>query len=105
MSARERSKGRRAERELELLILEAGIDCDRSLSGRRQPAGDLSLPGVALEARRRNRVRLVEWSREHEHRTPSHLIPALAYRPDGEPWRVSLPLADFLELLQLREAL
>jgi hypothetical protein len=100
MSARERSKGRRAEREVELLVLEAGVECDRSLSGRRQPAGDLSLTGVALEVRRRNRVRVVEWSRAHEERTPSHLIPAVAYRGDGEPWRVSLPLADFLDLLR-----
>lgn len=100
MSARERTKGVRAEREVERLILDAGIPCDRSLSGRVQPAGDVSLPGVALEVRRRNRVRVIEWSREHEELTPSHLTPAIAYRPDAEPWRVSLPLADFLDLLR-----
>lgn len=104
MSASERRKGRDAEREVERIAHAAGLPCDRALSGRRQPAGDVSLPGVAVEVRRRNRVRLVEWSREHEQRTPEHLIPAVAYRPDGEPWRVSLPLADLLDLLREREA-
>ena len=100
MSVHSRNKGRRAEREVELLAIERGLVCDRNLGGRRQPAGDVSLPGVALEVRRRNRVRLVEWSREHEERVPEHLTPAVAYRPDGEPWRVSLPLADYLDLLR-----
>jgi hypothetical protein len=104
VSARERSKGRRAEREVERLVLDAGIRCDRSLGGRRQPAGDLSLPGVAVEVRRRNRLRLLEWSREHETRTPQHLTPAIAYRADGEPWRVSVPLNHFLDLLRERTA-
>ena len=100
MSAHSRRKGRDAEREVERLILDAGIRCDRSLGGRRQPAGDLSLPGIAIEVRRRNRLRLTEWSRGHEALTPSHIVPALAYRQDGEPWRVSLPLDDFLDLLR-----
>lgn len=104
MSARERTKGRRGEREVELLALEAGLDVDRNLAGRVQRYGDVALPGVALEVRRRNRVSICEWSRTHEELTPSHLIPAVAYRPDNEPWRVSLPLADFCELLRERGA-
>ncbi len=104
MSASQRTKGRTAEREVELLAIGTGLACDRALGGRRQPAGDISLPGVALEVRRRNRVSIAAWSRDHEEKTPAHLIPAVAYRPDREPWRVSLPLADFLDLLRERES-
>lgn len=103
MSAHSRRKGRDAEREVELLTLAHGVDCDRALGGRHQPYGDLNLPGVALEVRRRDRVLLVAWSREHEAKVPAHLVPAVAYRPDREPWRVSLPLGDFLDLLRERE--
>ena len=104
MSASQRRKGRTGEREVELLAIEAGLAPDRSLGGRRQPAGDVTVSGIAIEVRRRNRVRLVEWSREHEAQTPEHLVAAVAYRPDREPWRISLTLVDFLELLRERES-
>lgn len=95
-----RRKGRAAERELESLIATRGIEVDRSLGGWHQPYGDIRIPGTAIECRRRERVEIVKWSREHEAQVPGHLIPALAYRTNGEPWRVSLPLDDFLDLVQ-----
>ncbi len=104
MSASQRRKGRTGEREVELLAIEAGLSPDRSLGGRRQPAGDVTVSGVAIEVRRRNRIQLVAWSRVHEEQTPGHLTPAVAYRPDREPWRVSLALTDFLDLLRERES-
>jgi Holliday junction resolvase len=94
-----RVKGREAERELERLIEARGIEVDRNLGGRHQPYGDLRIPGVAIEARRREKVAIVKWSVEHEADVPEHLVPAVAYRTNGQPWRVSIPLDDFLDLV------
>jgi hypothetical protein len=57
------------------------------------------MPGMALEVRRREQVSIVRWSRDHEAEVPDHLVAAVAYRTNGEPWRISLPLADLLDLL------
>lgn len=100
MTVDSRRKGREAEAELQRLIEARGIEVDRALSGRRQPRGDMRIPGVAIESRRREAVAIVRWSREHEATTPDHLTPAVAYRTNGEPWRISLPIADFLDLYQ-----
>lgn len=95
-----RRKGRSGERELERLIAARGIEVDRSLGGRHQQYGDLRIPGVAIECRRRERVEIVKWSREHEAKVPDRLIPVIAYRTNGEPWRVSLPVDQFLGLIE-----
>jgi hypothetical protein len=96
-----RRKGREAEREVERIIeARQSIEVDRSLGGRKQPRGDLTLPGVCLDAKRQERLSLIKWSREHEDKVPSHLIPGIAYRTNGEPWRVSIPLEDFLDLIE-----
>lgn len=99
-----RRKGREAEREFERSVEARGIEVDRNLGGRIQKTGDVRMPGVCVEVRRREKVSIVAWSREQEQKTPSHLIPAVAYRTNGEPWRVSLPLEDFLDLLEQASA-
>lgn len=104
MALDSRAKGRRSERELEALIDARGIEVDRSLGGRHQPYGDIRIPGTAIECRRRERVEIVKWSREHEAQTPAHLVPAVAYRTNGEPWRVSLPLDAYLDLVKQSES-
>jgi Holliday junction resolvase len=95
-----RRKGRSAERQLEKLIADRGIEVDRSLGGRLQPYGDIRIPGAAIECRRRERVEIVKWCREHEAQVPKHLTPAVAFRTNGEPWRVALPLSDYLDLVE-----
>lgn len=94
-----RDKGKRGEREVAQLLKDRGIHHDRTLDGRNQIHGDILLSNMALEVRRREQVSIVRWSREHEEEVPDHLIPAVAYRTNGEPWRVSLPLDDLLDLL------
>jgi Holliday junction resolvase len=95
-----RNKGVKGERELEKLIQDKGIEVDRNLGGRLQVYGDMRIPGVAIECRRRERVSIVSWSRDHEADIPDHLIPVVAYRTNGEPWRVSMTMEDFLEMYQ-----
>jgi hypothetical protein len=93
-----RRKGRDAEREVERIIEGRGIEVDRYQGGRKQERGDLGIPGVRIDSKRQERLQLVKWSREQEAKVPDHLTPAVAYRTNNEPWRISLLLEDFLEL-------
>ena len=95
-----RRKGRESERSFEKLAERRGIPAVRSLGGREQALGDVLLPGFAVEVRRREKLSLTKWSREHEEKVPDHLTPVVAYRTNNEPWRVSMPAEDFLDLIQ-----
>ena len=100
MGKASRDKGKRGEREVAQLLKDRGIHHDRTLDGRNQVHGDILLRDMALEVRRREQVSIVKWSREHEAEVPDHLIAAVVYRTNGEPWRISLPLDDFLSIIE-----
>lgn len=95
-----RTKGRSAEREVELRFQDAGFTTERALSGRRQIAGDINVAGLALEVRRRETLSIDAWSRDHEDETPDHLTPVVVYRRSRAPWRCSLLLEDLIDLLR-----
>lgn len=97
---RSRSKGKRGEAELSRILSDRGISHDRLLDGRHQVHGDILAGDLALEVRRRERVSITSWSAAHEAEVPDHLTPAVVYRSNGEPWRVSLTLDDFLDLVE-----
>lgn len=98
MSGLSRNKGKAGERELGHLLTEAGLSYLREQDGRTQGA-DFAVGPLRIEARRRNQLRIVAWSKEIEDKTPDHLVPVLAYRPDREPWRVSMLATDWAELV------
>lgn len=104
MGKASRNKGKLGEREFSRLLSERGIHHDRLLDGRHQVHGDVLAGEFAIEVRRRERVSITEWSRTHEAEVPDHLVPAVAYRSNGEPWRVSLTLDDFLDLVEAARA-
>lgn len=93
-----RRKGKDAEAELQRIIEARGIEVDRYQDGREQPRGDIGIPGVRIDGKRRERIEIVKWSKEQEEKVPDHLTPAVAYRVNREPWRISLTLNDFLDL-------
>jgi hypothetical protein len=95
-----RSKGRRSERDVELAFQRHGFSTDRNLGGRLQISGDITCEGFAIEVRNREKLSLQRWSAEHELSTPDHLTPAVVYRSNRHPWRVSMRLEDFLDLLE-----
>jgi hypothetical protein len=101
MSKSERRKGKDGEREVEAIIRRRDVHVLREQDGRTQGADFLVDRYVAIEAKRRNRVEIVKWSRELEAKVESGILPVIAYRPDREPWRASLPLEDLLELAWL----
>ena len=102
MGKASRSKGKLGEREIKDALTDAGLDFSREQDGACQ-ACDFRIhsPAIDLEVRRREKLSLTAWSTEIEAKTPEGRIPAVAYRTNGQPWRVSLPLDDFLTLLQL----
>lgn len=95
-----RAKGRTAERAVELLLQEGGFTTERALSGRNQVHGDILCSGLAVEVRNRQRVEIVKWSAEHELGCPPELTPLVVYKTNRQPWRASLLLADFVDLLK-----
>lgn len=146
MSGRKsRTKGRTAEREVELILQAAGLQTERAIGGREQVSGDIAArvdptvyanfcpeckapdtmgrtyryygrqpdegpcqniwhlepasPELAIEVRRRERLDVAGWSRDHEASTPPHQLPAVVYRRSREPWRISMTLSDFLSLI------
>ncbi len=98
---RSRTKGKTGEREIAAILTAHNIDSSREQDGRNQ-ACDFRIhsPAIDLEVRRREQLSLKAWSEEIEAKTPADRIPAVAYRTNGQPWRVSLPLDHFLHLLQ-----
>lgn len=95
-----RTKGRSAEREVELRFQDAGFTTDRNIGGRKQIAGDINVAGLAVEVRRREKLSLDAWSMAHEDETPDHLTPVVVYRRSRAPWRCSLLLEDLIDLLR-----
>lgn len=95
-----RRKGQAGERSVELIFQEAGFTTDRNIGGRKQIAGDIAAAGLAVEVRRREKLSIERWCREHEAETPEHLTPVVVWRRSGEPWRVSLTLDDLIDLLR-----
>ena len=95
-----RTKGRSAEREVELRFQDAGFTTERAIGGRRQIAGDINVAGLAVEVRRREKLSIDAWSMAPEDETPDHLTPVVVWRRSRAPWRVSLTLEDFIDLLR-----
>lgn len=95
-----RDKGKAGEREITRELVRRGIEHVREQDGRTQGADFLIQRTFALDAKRQETLLLPRWHREVEGRTPSHLVPVVAWRRSREPWRVSLLLSDFLDLIE-----
>ena len=93
-----RAKGKRGEREVGQILSAAGLSYLREQDGRTQGA-DFRVEQFCVEARYREKLEIPAWSVEIESKTPDHLVPVLAWRKNGHPWRASLPLRDFAELI------
>lgn len=94
MSAMQRRKGARAERQLaQLLRDELGDGVRRNLDQCRHGGCDLlGVSGFALEVKRAARPRLADWWQQACAQSDPGDIPALAYRLDRQEWRFVLPL-------------
>lgn len=96
-------KGANGERELASLLRERGYDVQRggSLSFGEVP-DVLGLPGVHIECKRAETLRLPEWMRQAERDADRFKdgAPAVFFRRSREPWYVCMRLSDWLALYQ-----
>ena len=101
MSAASRRKGASAERDLAREIRAHGFTCERTgRNGRTSEDVTHDIPGAHIEVKRCERIELDKWLRQAEHDAGA-LVPVVAFRKSRQPWRVVLPLSEFLRLKAL----
>ena len=101
MGKRSQRKGADGERELAAILREYGYTVERGGSMSFGEVPDLvGLPGVHIEVKRCEQVRLSEWMQQAE-RDSQHFkdgLPAVFHRRSREVWRVTMNLADFMRI-------
>lgn len=101
MGARERRRGASAERELAALLSESlGTVVKRNLGQSREGGDDITIGKYRIECKRHNKLAIPAWLRQVEEACKDGDVPIVAFRQDGQPWRVVLRLDDFLPLLR-----
>jgi Holliday junction resolvase len=96
-----RNKGAAGERELAgILKDQLGFEVKRNLGQARDGADDITIQKFRIEVKRQERLQVDKWSEQVESCSKSGEIPILAYRRNGQPWRVCLRLDDFIPMLR-----
>ena len=101
MGRAERQKGARGETEYAELLAEAlGKQIRRKLGQARDGGDDIEIGPFRIEVKRRERVQVDAWCEQVEACIGPGQIPVVAYRRNGQPWRVVLRNDDFLRLMR-----
>ena len=96
-----RNKGAAGERELASILKDhLGFEVKRNLGQARDGADDITIQKFRIEVKRQERLQVDKWSEQVESCSKSGEIPILAYRRNGQPWRVCLKLDDFIPLMR-----
>jgi Holliday junction resolvase len=96
-----RNKGAAGERELAGILKDnLGFEVKRNLGQARDGADDITIQKFRIEVKRQERLQVDKWSEQVESCSKSGEIPVLAYRRNGQPWRVCLRLDDFIPLMR-----
>jgi hypothetical protein len=107
VSARERSKGARGEREIVDLLREHGWpNARRTHDGRDQAGrGDIAHgpAGCHIEVKRQERLNVPAAVAQATADADPLNVPIVVHRPSRAPWMATLPLDELLSLLALRE--
>lgn len=103
MGAMQRRKGAVAEREVVNLLKERGLKAQRTAplqaAGGVTDADVLGVEGCHLEIKRQERIEIDKWCAQVELASKPTDIPCVLWRRSQQPWRVALPLDDFLDLV------
>jgi hypothetical protein len=101
MGASQRRKGATAEREVAAILTDAlGFVVKRQLGQARDGGDDIRVGRWRLEVKRRETLAMDAWSAQVEACAEAGERPAVIYRRSGQPWRISMLLADFIPLLR-----
>jgi Holliday junction resolvase len=96
-----RNKGAAGERELAGILKDhLGFEVKRNLGQARDGADDITIQKFRIEVKRQERLQVDKWSEQVESCSKSGEIPVLAYRRNGQPWRICLKLDDFIPMLR-----
>jgi hypothetical protein len=97
MSASQRDKGQRGEREAFSVLSDLlGTIVQRNVDQARYGGADsLDVPGWAIEIKRQERISVPTWWQQcREQAVAVNRRPALMYRASRQPWRVVVDLTD-----------
>jgi hypothetical protein len=95
-----RNKGARGENELAAMLSdELGFVVKRKLGQARDGADDIEVGPFRIEVKRRETLAIMQWVRQIEACTPKDQIPVVAFRQNGQEWRVVMRMKDFLPLM------
>lgn len=101
MSAYQRRKGAAGENELaQILSDQLGRVVKRKLGQARDGGDDIQVERFRIEVKRCQTLAVPRWCRQIETAIEPGQIPVIAFRQNGQPWRVVLPLDDFLPLMR-----
>jgi len=105
MGKAERERGKRGERELASILRGYGYDCHRGVQycGRQGNADVVGLPGIHIEAKRTERLRLQDAMDQAKHDAKSG-FPTVFHRKNNCDWLVTMRLSDWIELYREWEA-
>lgn len=100
-----RRKGAVAEREIVQILRDHGFQSRRTASMQAQigaPEADVTfnVEGFHLEVKRQETVAIDKWCAQAAIAAKPTDTPCVIWRKSRQPWRVALPLDDFLELVR-----
>lgn len=96
-----RAKGTRGEQEIARFYRALGYGAVRvpNSGGLDVPGDVIGVPGIHIEIKRAERLRLWEGLAQAERDAPENTIPTLHFRRDRDIWWVAIPLGDFARML------
>lgn len=100
MSASERAKGARGEREVAALLRSFGIPADRTVhnSGLYLRGDITGVEGYHVEVKRQETLRVPAWIRQAEAEC-GDAVPIVAFRQNADEWYAALPLRDLARMI------
>ena len=103
MGKASRNKGKTGEREVANILKEHGYDAHRGVQyqGGSDSPDVIGLPGIHIEVKRVNSLRLYSSLEQSRDDADDSEIPIVMHRPDRKPWVVVMDAEDFLDLYNM----
>jgi hypothetical protein len=106
MARKSRDKGKVGEREIAALLREHGIDGARrgqQYSGLEGDSDVVGLPGIHIESKRTEALRLWEAYDQAQREARPGLVPTVWHRSSRRPWVVILSATDFINMVKVKD--